>query len=82
MDNNTYYPLIIIGGGPIGIACALEAKKRNIDYLVLEKGTEQGKGLGELFQLAFRRRSSAFDHLGELRFAGCTSYEYQWLTIR
>lgn len=31
--------LLIIGGGPIGIACALEAKKRNIDYLVLEKGT-------------------------------------------
>jgi thioredoxin reductase (NADPH) len=31
--------LIIVGGGPIGIACALEAKKRNIDYLILEKGT-------------------------------------------
>lgn len=31
--------MIIIGGGPIGIACALEAKKRNIDYLILEKGT-------------------------------------------
>lgn len=30
--------MIIIGGGPIGIACALEAKKRNIDYLILEKG--------------------------------------------
>jgi thioredoxin reductase (NADPH) len=34
-----HYTLIIIGGGPICIACALEAKKRNIDYLVLEKGT-------------------------------------------
>jgi thioredoxin reductase (NADPH) len=33
------YTLIIIGGGPIGIACALEAKKRNISYLVIEKGT-------------------------------------------
>jgi thioredoxin reductase (NADPH) len=31
--------VIIIGGGPIGIACALEAKKHKIDYLVLEKGT-------------------------------------------
>lgn len=31
--------MIIIGGGPIGIACALEAKKHKIDYLVLEKGT-------------------------------------------
>lgn len=36
---STYYTLIIIGGGPIGIACALEAKKHNIDYLILEKGT-------------------------------------------
>ncbi len=35
----THFSLIIIGGGPIGIACALEAKKRNIDYIVLEKGT-------------------------------------------
>lgn len=33
------FSLIIIGGGPIGIACALEAKKNNIDYLVIEKGT-------------------------------------------
>src|SRR3982750_746155 len=35
----SHYKLIIIGGGPIGIACALEAKKRNINYLILEKGT-------------------------------------------
>jgi thioredoxin reductase (NADPH) len=34
-----HYTIIIIGGGPIGIACALEAKKRGIDYLILEKGT-------------------------------------------
>lgn len=37
MDKN--YTLIIIGGGPIGIACALEARKKGIDYLILEKGT-------------------------------------------
>lgn len=30
--------IIIIGGGPIGIACALECKKNNWDYVVLEKG--------------------------------------------
>lgn len=33
-----HYTLIIIGGGPIGLACALEAKKAGISYLVLEKG--------------------------------------------
>jgi len=31
-------PLIIVGGGPIGLACALEAQKKGIDYLILEKG--------------------------------------------
>ncbi len=30
--------LIIVGGGPIGIACGLEAKKKGISYLILEKG--------------------------------------------
>lgn len=33
------YDIIIIGGGPIGLACALEAKKAGLNYLVLEKGT-------------------------------------------
>src|SRR5215207_9778184 len=32
------HTLIIIGGGPIGLACALEAKKAGLDYLILEKG--------------------------------------------
>lgn len=31
--------IIIVGAGPIGIACALECKKRNWDYVVIEKGT-------------------------------------------
>lgn len=30
--------IVIIGAGPIGIACALECKKRNWDYVVLDKG--------------------------------------------
>ncbi len=34
-----HYSIIIIGGGPIGIACALEAEKHGMDYLILEKGT-------------------------------------------
>jgi thioredoxin reductase (NADPH) len=32
------YTIIIIGGGPIGLACALEAKQAGLDYLILEKG--------------------------------------------
>src|SRR5690606_8816939 len=32
------FDLIIIGAGPIGMACAIEAKRRNLNYLVIEKG--------------------------------------------
>ena len=30
--------IVIIGGGPIGIACGLEAKKNGLNYLIIEKG--------------------------------------------
>ena len=32
------YDLIIVGGGPIGLACAIEAQKKNLKYLIIEKG--------------------------------------------
>ncbi|GAA4315354.1 YpdA family putative bacillithiol disulfide reductase [Pontixanthobacter gangjinensis] len=32
------YEVVIIGGGPIGIACALEAEKKGLSYVILEKG--------------------------------------------
>jgi thioredoxin reductase (NADPH) len=32
------FEILIVGGGPIGLACALEAKKANLTYLVVEKG--------------------------------------------
>ena len=32
------YDLIIIGGGPIGLASGIEAKKAKLNYLILEKG--------------------------------------------
>ena len=34
----TKYDLIIVGGGPIGLACAIEAQKKNLRYLIIEKG--------------------------------------------
>jgi thioredoxin reductase (NADPH) len=30
--------VIIIGAGPIGLACGIEAKKRGLDYQIIEKG--------------------------------------------
>ena len=32
------YDLIIIGGGPIGLACAIAAQQKNLSYIILEKG--------------------------------------------
>lgn len=32
------FDTLIIGGGPIGLACALEAQKAGLSYLVIEKG--------------------------------------------
>lgn len=33
------YDIIIIGGGPIGLACGLEAEKAGLNYVILERGT-------------------------------------------
>lgn len=35
---DTLLDVVIIGGGPIGIACGLEAKKKGFSYVILEKG--------------------------------------------
>jgi thioredoxin reductase (NADPH) len=32
------HDLVIIGGGPTGINCAIQAKKAHLDYVILEKG--------------------------------------------
>ncbi|MFX0557400.1 YpdA family putative bacillithiol disulfide reductase [Maribacter sp. CXY002] len=32
------YDIAIVGGGPIGIACGLEAKKNGLSYIIIEKG--------------------------------------------
>jgi thioredoxin reductase (NADPH) len=33
------YDVMIIGGGPIGLACGVEAQKAGLEYLILEKGS-------------------------------------------
>lgn len=38
MKNQSHYDIIIIGAGPIGMACAIEAQKANLSYLIIEKG--------------------------------------------
>jgi len=35
---NNKYDVIIIGAGPIGLRCGIEAKSRNLSHLIIEKG--------------------------------------------
>ena len=37
--NEDLYDVIIIGGGPIGLTCGIEAKNAGLNYVILEKGT-------------------------------------------
>ena len=37
-DNQNHYDVLIIGAGPIGMACAIEAQKANLSYVIVEKG--------------------------------------------
>jgi thioredoxin reductase (NADPH) len=38
MTDDLLYDIIIIGGGPIGLACGIEAKKAGLSHLIIEKG--------------------------------------------
>lgn len=38
METENIYDVIIIGAGPIGLACGIEIKKANLSYLIVEKG--------------------------------------------
>jgi thioredoxin reductase (NADPH) len=38
MENGTNYDIVIVGGGPIGLACGIEAQKAGLRYVILEKG--------------------------------------------
>ena len=33
------YDVLIIGGGPIGLACGIECVKKGLSYIIIEKGS-------------------------------------------
>jgi thioredoxin reductase (NADPH) len=37
-QKENHYDILIIGAGPIGMACAIEAQKANLSYVIVEKG--------------------------------------------
>jgi len=43
------YDVIIVGAGPGGVAAAVRAQEKGLDYLVIEKGSEVFKGLKERY---------------------------------
>ncbi|MEP7336920.1 MAG: NAD(P)-binding domain-containing protein, partial [Acidobacteriota bacterium] len=38
MKEEEVFDVIVIGGGPTGLACAIEAKRAGFSHLVIEKG--------------------------------------------
>ncbi len=38
MSKNKVFDVVIIGAGPIGLACGIEAKKAGMSYLIIDKG--------------------------------------------
>ncbi|MBK7446691.1 MAG: YpdA family putative bacillithiol disulfide reductase [Ignavibacteria bacterium] len=38
MTGINIYDVLIVGAGPIGIACGIEAKKNSLEYIIIEKG--------------------------------------------
>ena len=38
IENENDYDVLIIGAGPIGMACAIEARRANLSYIIIEKG--------------------------------------------
>lgn len=39
MNHEQTYDILIIGGGPIGLACGIEAQRNKLTHLIIEKGT-------------------------------------------
>jgi thioredoxin reductase (NADPH) len=35
---SSIFDIVIIGGGPIGMSCAIEAQKAGLSYVIIEKG--------------------------------------------
>jgi thioredoxin reductase len=46
---NTLYDVLIIGGGPAGVACAIMCKRHNLSYLALESGKAVFQGIANSY---------------------------------
>jgi len=71
MKNVNSFDVIIIGGGPIGIACALACKAKQLSYLVVEKGCLVNSIYNYPQQMTFFSTSERLE-IGEIPFV-CTN---------
>lgn len=39
LQSRPVYDVLVIGGGPVGLACAIEVQRQGLSYLVLERGS-------------------------------------------
>ncbi len=61
------YDVLIIGGGPIGIVCGIEAKKAGFKYVVIEKGCLVNSLYNYPFNMTFFSTSDRLE-IGEVPF--------------
>ncbi|PSQ94579.1 MAG: hypothetical protein BRD53_05710, partial [Bacteroidetes bacterium SW_7_64_58] len=47
------HDVIVIGAGPVGLACSIEAKRRGLDSLIIEKGALCNSFIGYPTQMEF-----------------------------
>jgi len=67
MSKNELLDAVIIGAGPIGLACGIEAQKRKLDYVIIDKGCLVNSLYNYPFNMTFFSTSERLE-IGEVPF--------------
>ena len=67
MADSGYYDVVIIGAGPIGLACGIEAKKADLSYVIIDKGCLVNSLYHYPFNMTFFSTSEKLE-IGEVPF--------------
>ena len=49
MSTADHYPVVVVGGGPAGLATSAELRRRRIEHVVLERGDTVGHSWANLY---------------------------------
>jgi len=77
VSRDVYYTMkkldvLIIGAGPIGLACGIEAKRENLDYLIVEKGVLTNSIFNYPVNMTFFSTSEKLE-MGDIPFMSITN---------